>query len=60
VPPGTDTTNVTGPVRQVSRRIADPSGTARRQGGMATPELISLIVALVLWIALLATMVPEA
>jgi len=27
---------------------------------MATPELVSLIVALVLWIALLGSMAPEA
>lgn len=30
-----------------------------RLGGMATPELISLIVALVLWIGLLTTLAPE-
>jgi hypothetical protein len=40
--------------------MADPSGVAGRQVGMATPELISLIVALVLWIALLGSMAPEA
>jgi hypothetical protein len=38
----------------------DPSGTVARQGGMATPELISLIIALILWIALLGSMAPEA
>ena len=27
--------------------------------GMATPELISLIIALILWIALLGSMAPE-
>jgi hypothetical protein len=57
--PGTDTTNVTGPVRQVSHRITDPLAAAGRQGGMATPELISLIVALVVWIALLGSIAPE-
>jgi hypothetical protein len=48
------------PARQVSRPIRDPSVLPRRQRGMATPELISLIVALVLWIALLGSMAPEA
>lgn len=43
----------------MSRGIADPSEGARRQVGMATPELISLIIALILWIALLGGMAPE-
>jgi hypothetical protein len=53
-------TNVTRRVRHVSHRTADPTVTARRQRGMDTPELISLIVALILWIALLGSMAPEA
>jgi hypothetical protein len=39
---------------------ADPSLRPRRQGGMATPELISLIVALILRIALLGGMAPDS
>jgi hypothetical protein len=34
----------------------DPIRTTRRQGGMPNPELISLIVALVVWIVLLGTL----
>jgi len=33
----------------------DPIILPRRQGRMATPELISLIVALIVWIVLLGT-----
>ena len=32
----------------------------RRQGSMATPELISLIVALIVWIVLLGTLSGDA
>jgi hypothetical protein len=37
----------------------DPKWSRRRPDRMATPELISLIVALVVWIALLGTLAPD-
>jgi hypothetical protein len=41
-------------------RLGDPIRRDRRQGRMATPELISLIVALIVWIVLLGTMSTDA
>jgi hypothetical protein len=38
----------------------DPIRPSRRQGSMPTPELISLIVALVVWIVLLGTMSTDS
>jgi hypothetical protein len=38
---------------------ADPIPVRRRHDGMATPELISLIVAVIAWIALLGTLSPD-
>jgi hypothetical protein len=38
----------------------DPIRAPRRQGIVPTPELISLILALVLWIVLLGTMSTDA
>jgi hypothetical protein len=38
----------------------DPIRPSRRQGRMATPELISLIVALIVWIVLLGTISTDA
>jgi hypothetical protein len=38
----------------------DPIRALRRQACMPTPELISLIVALVVWIVLLGTMSADA
>jgi hypothetical protein len=38
----------------------DPIRPPQRQGGMPTPELVSLIVALVVWIVLLGTLSPDA
>jgi hypothetical protein len=38
----------------------DPIELPRRQGSMPTPELISLIVALVVWIVLLGTLSTDA
>jgi hypothetical protein len=40
----------------VAHRIQD----GRRLMGMPTPEVISLIAAILLWIGLLATIAPEA
>jgi hypothetical protein len=38
----------------------DPIRLHRRQGRMATPELISLIVALIVWIVLLGTLSADS
>jgi hypothetical protein len=38
----------------------DPIRRDERQGRMATPELISLIVALIVWIVLLGSMSTDA
>ncbi|HEX7172184.1 MAG TPA: hypothetical protein VF365_06210 [Candidatus Limnocylindria bacterium] len=38
----------------------DPIGISRRQGYMAPPELITLIVAVVAWIVLLGSFTPDA
>jgi hypothetical protein len=38
----------------------DPIRVHRRQGRMATPELISMIVALIVWIVLLGSMSTDA
>jgi hypothetical protein len=43
----------------MSRPGRDPKRSRRRHDRMATPELISLIVALVVWIALLGTLAPD-
>jgi hypothetical protein len=40
-------------------RGADPIGPRARHARMATPELLSLIVALVLWIGMLGTLTPD-
>jgi hypothetical protein len=47
--------------RSANRQFdTDPIRAARRQRGMPTPELISLIVALVVWIVLLGTFSTDA
>jgi hypothetical protein len=38
---------------------ADPIPPLERQGSMATPELVSLIIAVIAWIALLGTLSPD-
>jgi hypothetical protein len=38
---------------------ADPIRVLRRQKGMATPELVSLIIAVIAWIALLGSLTPD-
>jgi hypothetical protein len=43
----------------MSRPTADPSRAPRRQSGMETPELVSLIVVLLAWIVLLGTLAPD-
>jgi hypothetical protein len=48
-----------GRLGQVPHGWVDPIRPARRQRGMATPELVSLIIAVVAWIALLGTFSPD-
>jgi hypothetical protein len=43
-----------------STDVAHPIRVRRRLIGMPTPEVLSLIAAVLLWIGLLATIAPEA
>jgi hypothetical protein len=54
-----NTTNVLVRVRQMPGRVAHPMRASRRQGDMATPELISLIVVVIAWIVLLGGLAPD-
>jgi hypothetical protein len=40
-------------------RRTDPNRDWQRQADMATPELVSLIVAVIAWIALLGSLSPD-
>ncbi len=46
-------------VRRMPHPSTDPIPTPERQGSMATPELVSLIIAVIAWIALLGTLSPD-
>jgi hypothetical protein len=52
-------TNVARAIRRMPGRARDPNPAIQRQGSMATPELISLIVAVIAWIVLLGAIAPD-
>ena len=54
------TTNVARAVRRLPGGTGDPKRRLRRREGMALPELLALIVAVIAWIVLLGGLAPDS